>query len=932
MNNFRFVIPLAGAMAAAMMLSACMDESPWGSTSKETGTIDITLTADYSFDTSKPVFSRAEDDGSSAKDLSDYTTLPELDDFMITLVKKGEDDSTPVFKNTYADFKTFIGESKELGIGQYTITASYGDAAEQGFDKVYLEDSYTFSVLPNHTTEISLNPELKKSMVQVAYTQDFKDYMKSYTAKLTSGSSLIEFAGDNMDRAAFINPDEASIVVEFTTKHTDKSANVKIGTFAPVAKTLHLITFDISENENGFASISVNLDDSLTDEELTVDITEDLYSTPAPVVTPTGFESGVTYDMATRESSDGKQLSGVAMTVEARGGIKEAVLKVEGDADEKINLYNVSEESLNTLGIVAKGFYRQDGTSCMASLNLDAFVQNLTSQSGVYTISLNITDSNSQTCDPVSVTLNSKPVTVTESVNDDGSSVNAPVAYGANTATVSIDFNGSDPTAVVFMTPYGEATYDNNAVEVVPLTRAFDTNRCTYPLTLPGSSSLHEKVEIKAYYNDPVNPIAVIPIPVIVPSYSISDVDAFTTYAYLKVIPTNPSELRTIMENIKVRLNSTEYVIKDTNKTLEGGYGLITITDLSTSEKVGTEYEVSSSITGGDKWNDAHFNDNTASFTTEAKLRIPNGDFSSVIENGLKSSSDKTLNIGGTWYRLKKLNGDPNRIFQHISSFERDLPNDWSTINQLTAWEKSSNYNTWYVVPSSWVEGGEAVMRNVGYNHNGRNLNLTGSSGSTIYYCTDTPSEDELKKVAGEIFLGSYSVDDEGNGAKSEGISFTSRPSKITFDYEYSLGELEKEEKADQGYAYVEILDSSNKTIGSNKYHIDISVGTGTETIDFVYGKFGAKAAAIRVSFKSSNKSTDCISDISNKDVPIHIPKGTELNEGASTTDYDKTVDANMYKAVATGSILKIDNVTAHYDSAPAAASAPKRNYTKKRK
>lgn len=894
MRNFRFVIPLAGAMAASMMLSACMDESPWGSTSKETGTIDITLTADYSLDTSKPVFSRAEDDGSSAKDLSDYTTLPELDDFMITLVKKGEDDSTPVFKNTYAYFKSFIGESKELGVGQYTITASYGDAAEQGFDKVYLEDSYTFSVLPGHNTEISLKPELKKSMVQVAYTDDFKDYMKSYTAKLTSGSSLIEFAGDNMDRAAFINPDEASIVVEFITKHTDKSANVKIGTFAPVAKTLHLITFDISENENGFASITVNLDDSLTDEELTVDITEDLYSTPAPVVTPSGFESGVTYDMATLESSDGKQLSGVAMTVEARGGIKEAILKVEGDSEETIDLYAVSEESLNARGIVAKGFYQQDGTSCMATLDLNSFVNTLTP--GEYTISLTVVDSNSQTSDPISVTLNSKPVTVTESTNSDGTSVNAPVAYGARTAQVSIDFDGNDPTAVVFKTQDGNATYDKNAVVVESLTRAFDTKRCTYTLTLPESSSLRENVRIDAYYNGSTTPMANITLPVDVPAYSISDVDAFAHYAYLK-IDADPSVLALVTRNIKLKSDNTSLTISDRDEA----NGILTVTNLSDN----TSYSLKTSITGGEPTQQE-----SKSIVTEEAKSIPNGDFSNPGVLFKRSG----LTVGGDYKVVI--------TYHHTSSIELYLPEDWASINEKTAYSGASNQNTWFVVASSWLDTktdynnnsflGSGFMRNVGYSHNG--TSPKSKNGSIEYYNNSSPTEAELIPAAGELFLGTYSYD--GSENRKDGIDFKSRPQRISFKYKYAPI------NGDKGYAYIKLVGERGKIFGEKEYVLDDTQGSfvDSENIIFSYDDSKEKSIKLIVEFKSSKQDMP----------PIKIPTGKSLNENAGLGN--NTIDPNSYKAVATGSELWVDNVTAHYDSAPPVSPAPKRNHTKKRK
>lgn len=905
MRNFRSVIPLAGAMAASMMLTACMDESPWGSTSNETGTIDITLTTDYSFDTSKPVFTRAEGDGSTTKDLSDYTTLPALDQFMITLEQKGSADSQPVFKNTYDKFKDFIGESKELAIGQYTITASCGDPSEQGFDKPYLEDSYTFSVLPNHTTEISLKPELKNSMVQVAYTQDFIDYMKSYTAKLTSGASPIEFSGDNAGRAAFVNPNEASIVVEFVTKYTDKSANVQIGKFAPVAKTLHLITFDVAQNDNGFASITVNLNDDLTDEVLSVDITDDLYTASAPVITPSGFVSGVTYDWTTRKDVTGKEsFTGASMIVEAKGGIKEANLVVEGTASQTIDLYNTTESDLNARGIIAKGFYKQDGTACMATLDLNQFVQNLTTTPGEYTISLTVVDSNSQTNDPVSVTLNSKPVTATESV-ENGTSVNAPVAYGANTATVSIDFNGSDPTAVVFKTQDGDATYDENAVVVESLTRAFDTKRCTYTLTLPESSSLCENVRIDAYYNGSTTPMANITLPVDVPAYSISDVDAFAHYAYLK-IDADPSVLALVTRNIKLKSGNTNLTISDRDEA----NGILTVTNLSDN----TPYSLKTSITGGEPTQQE-----SKSIVTEEEKSIPNGDFLKPADNCLKI--DK-ITVGGKWYSSWV------HSTYHYSSIIYDLPENWETINNVTASKDAKNMCSWYVVASSWLDNGRGFMRNVGYNNNGKDI--SDSSGThTDHYCRTSPDDGDLLKAAGVLSLGSYDF----TSGVSEGILFDGRPDRITFDYEYhNYAEFDadysnKKDKNtytfdDQGYAYVELFDIGGASVVEKIF--DLDSGSGTKSIPINYEKFGnIKISKLKVVFKSSKGS-----------VPIHIPKDEELSEGDNNAlnTSSKTFDANQYHALARGSELWVDNVTAHYDEVPPVSSAPKRNYTKKGK
>lgn len=203
-------------------------------------------------------------------------------------------------------------------------------------------------------------------------------------------------------------------------------------------------------------------------------------------------------------------------------------------------------------------------------------------------------------------------------------------------------------------------------------------------------------------------------------------------------------------------------------------------------------------------------------------------------------------------------------------------------------------------------------MRNVGYNHNGTVPSKSGGSFNTKYYCENSPSADQLVSAAGEMFLGTYSFN--GSETRKDGIAFASRPSSISFDYSYTL----KNGNADNGYAHAEVVDADGKTIGSSE-PFAIPTGTGSKTITFNYQKFGGKAAYLKVCFKSSNQATP----------PIHIPTGEELNESQGLGS--KTISANNYHAVATGSELLIDNVTANYTTSGTANAAKRKNTTKKR-
>lgn len=190
---------------------------------------------------------------------------------------------------------------------------------------------------------------------------------------------------------------------------------------------------------------------------------------------------------------------------------------------------------------------------------------------------------------------------------------------------------------------------------------------------------------------------------------------------------------------------------------------------------------------------------------------------------------------------------------------------------------------------------------------------------NTNYYCTNTPSESDLIHAAGEVFLGTYLFN--GSESRVNGTAFSSRPSSISFDYSYSL----KNGKADNGLAYVEVLDASGNVIGSaDPFLISETSETLTKTINIKYVKFGGKAATLKLGFKSSNQSNP----------PIYIPQGSELSEGVTviTSESNRTIATNGYHALATGSMLTIDNVKANYTlPAAAAAGAPKRKASNKR-
>ena len=811
--------------------------------------------------------------------------MPTSADFKVKLEKA--DGSYSKTWSSFSDFKDEAATST-FNTGAYTLTAYYGEKGTQDFEAPYFEASSSFTVLSDKTQEVNLEAELKNSMVKINYTQAFKDYMSNFYALVhTEGRTDDIVYGMVESRPAFVEPNNANVTVYFTTKDKGHSSSVSLGEFAPAAKTLHNITFDITENQNGTASLEVSFDETLEEENISIDLTDELFTTPAPVITCEGFSNGETIDMLEGTGS-GVTLK---MNVKAEGKIKSAVLTVESDNytpewGAEYDLCKAFEDNkvsmIQKAGIDAIGFgFTGQPTDMDGFLTLTDFGKSL--PNGVHTISLKVTDQTGKVSEPAVVILNSEEISI--------DMVGEPtIVYGSGQAVITLDYNGINPDSDISFMAIGSDGYYTAAkiisCEENTATRAFEKKRYVYTVELPVTTKSSIGIQV---YHKQTKLVGEFQVPVTVPAYQIAEYDAFCKYAYLKITTpdsTDPSVLAAVINNLYIKGNGNELNIA----SRDASNGIVTLSGLTPA----TTYALTSSITG-DAWN------NNVSFTTETELGIPNGDFKApgaLLER-------KDLQVGGK-YKVSPVD------YHHTSSISRTLPADWATVNDLTAWSGSSNKNTWFIVPSSWLETETEMgyMRNVGYNHAGSTPSTSGGAFNTKYYCENAPSE--LVHAAGELFLGTYSFN--GTESRTEGIAFASRPQSISFEYEYAPIE------EDKGYAMIKVLDAGGSELGGKV--LDLESGADTETIELNYGKFGNKAATLIVTFKSSNQGAKA---------PINIPTGTSLNEGQGLGN--KTIDANSYHAVATGSVLKIDNVTAHYGDAPGItpAAAPKRK-TNKRK
>ena len=828
---------------ACLGFAACSEDNPWRGSEGEGG-ISLKLQTSVDVRDAVPLLR------SGAPQLE----APDAADFSVSL----ENIATEELKtwNTLTDFNS----QSSFPTGSYTLTAFYGSMEEEGFEKPFFSGSTEITVLEARQTDVELTASLANSMVSIEYTDAFKDYFLSYTPTVHSeGHSYIEFASDET-RPAFIAPGEVSLTIDVTNP-SGKSVTLQPASFPAEARHHYHITFDVNRGPQGDNQLQIVFDDSLVTEDVTIDLTEELFSSPAPAVNAEGFTDG-----AVLEALEGNPLKDtVRFNVIARGGITSAILTVAGDNftpafGNEIDLVKATpaqQEQISALGIKVLGLYKNPQS--LAYVDLTNFAGHL--PEGKASVSLVVKDAFTRVSKPLTVNFTNVPVELSAA---DGSAI-----LGVGEAAIEVAYNGLEPEKnITFKALNRAGVYQDCevlSVQESALTRSFESKNYIFTVKLPDTA--HEVIPVKVYFGGKEK--AQVNVEVSIPEYEI-DVDAFGTYARVKVLPVNPSELAVVTNSLRLTLNGQNVKESDMNRNPESG--IITLNGLNPT----TSYTLAHDLVNTPS-------DKKRSFTTEALTALTNGDFSAT-HNAINQSN---VEVGGKYsYTV---------AYQATSNIIRDEADGWATINAKTCWfDCPGAKNTWFQVPSTYAEGGEVVLRNVAYDHNGvKPAGMPTGFGKTYWYNTNVPAFTNF--AAGELFLGSYAFN--GNEERVEGVEFGSRPTSLSFDYAYAP------EGNDNAEAEVSVLDASGAVIASGIAVLESSASMKGVSISLAGYPFGKKAAKIKVGFRSSNGSA-----------PVHIPQGSELSEGFGSFNFgNKNLGDNNYHAVATGSVLRIDNVKLNY-------------------
>lgn len=865
MKSFSFGCIFCTA-SALLALASCAGEAPWGSGSGE-GSIKLDLAANNDVTAAVP----------AVRAVSSEIATPPVADFQVKVTK-----SDGSYSQTFSNVKEFV-EKQSYTVGTYEIEAWYGEPESQGF---VTGDDYQYAyyygkvtdvtVIEGKTTDVNLSVSLANSVIAIEYTEAFKKYFADWqTSVQTDGHEPVNLGGS--EGLCYVVPGNVNIIIDAELQN-GKNLKLNPATFVIEPRHMYKMRYNVYNGEVGGIAkdqLVIEFDESLNEEAIKIDLSDELENTPAPVVRPEGFENGQSF-----VTQSGTPFSGeVKFNVSAMGGIKEANLTVVSDTYKPgflqngvIDLCKASSQNqsdMQAAGINAVGFFRNPGE--MAQLDLTELCRAL--PAGQHEFIFQVKDNYDQINEPVSVTIASIPVEMAMTA--------APAPFGEGYVDVTVSYNGPDPTApgsnpFSFRCQGNYGFVDSNILSITKKesTRAFESHDYIYRISVPDVD--RDEFEIRGFFGEEsgAGPDMTTNAQFVYPDYQVQ-LDPMTQKLRINVVNDDPKKKLLFFHKLRVFIDGTR--LKEGEFTRDEPTGLIAIYDLEPS----TQYRVQTTLQSAE--NATKFGSDETITTTPASP-VPNGDFSETAE-----TINKKIRVGGEWLC--------GAITYHTDcQFRYSEPTGgWASLNKKTFYEKSNPQNSWFMVASTYMEENSVVVRTVGYNHNGTVPGKTGDFWSTKHYNTSAPDYSSgFERCSGELFLGKYNFD--GTEDREDGVAFDARPTSLMFNYKY-----EPQQAVSRGSAEVIIYaEDGNTVINQRKIYLYKTDGMVDGKIILHRYPFGVKPGKICIRFLSSDLEAG-------NNIETKVPTGSALDEGKGLNNND--IGENSAHAISVGSVLTVSNL-----------------------
>lgn len=843
------------SLLCAGLVSCAKDEAQ----SSLKGRIDVRVNTDQSL----------SDDVSRA---AGEVTEPDLKDFALTIASADGEVS-----NSWDSFEKF--EPVFVEVGTYTVTASYGEAESEGFDALSYLGSTNVEVRKDETAEATVTCTINKAKVSVSYTDDFKKYFSSYSAYVSSSKgNKVTYTADET-RGAYFVPGDLSLFLELTREGISQKITLNPKNFTAEVKHEYRLTMDVDAST---ASLNIIFNDNPASEEnVSINISDEALNAAPPVFTPYGFKSGTPLEVLEGETVSDK----LEAYLNAPAGLSKCELTTVSEAlkaqgwPEKVDLMKLTEEQaqkLTELGLSTRGLgANHDKIALIDFRKVLSHLYCVADGNDTHVFTLKATDALTKVSDDLVLNVTTR---------NNGFAITLPesVPYGVDTMTVSLNLEG-DPSKVTFWYMFMNAWQEFTAKQVNIQQPGAEANKYAVTLTYPMPLNYTEtNVKFKAEYrNKRFEGEVRVDDPELTLSLKNGDADVWATKAYLQVTASAKSRAsRTISSStVEIQYKEGEEWIVWPHQSYDAETGLFLLTGLGegATETEGVPYTLRAVYKRG---REVVATSGEISVTTEPKAQVGNA--------GFEEWSHSVIQAYG-WLPGKK----DIWVFYPYQDGEADK---W--------WDTKNTYTTQSLATDSWmyamfpgtVPVAESAIWGASQHlneHDGQALSTSAHTGNNAAEITTVGWGDNnwsglgngtQYHTAGSLFIGTY---DLSGKTESLGHVFTSRPAKVSFQYRFYSYNNESAE------AFAILYDVNKNEIGKGELIISQT------TNEYVAGEIpvtysgNKKAGYITIVFHSSTLGEDALTK------PVH----------GSDDDWRGNGDSRHI-----GNILTVDDVELIYE------------------
>ncbi len=819
------------SLMLAGLVSCSKDE---GSSSFE-GRIDVRVSADQSL---SDAVSRA----------SEEEAVPETKDFALTI-----ESADGKVSNSWNSFEKF--QPVSVAVGTYNVTASYGDANAEGFEALSYLGSTSVEVRKDETAEASVTCTINKAKVSISYTDDFKSYFSSYSAYVTSSKGNKVTYAANETRGAYFVPGDLGVYLEVTRQGVSQKVTLNPKNFTAEVKHEYRLTMDVDAST---ASLNIIFNDNPASEQnVEINISDEALNAPAPVFTAHGFTSGTAIEVVEGATVSDK----LEAYLNASSGLATCELITASEAlkaqgwPESVDLMNLTAEQsqkLTELGLVTRGLgANHDKIATVDFQKVIPYLYCTSEGNTTHTFTLRATDL---------LTKVSKDLVLSVTTRSNGFAITLPeeVPYGSSTMTVGLTLEG-DASQVKFYYMYMGA-WQPFATENINIQQGTEANKYTVTLTYPNTQiDTDAGVSFKAVYGaKKVEQTVKVGDPDLTLSLKNGDASVWATKAYLQVTASAKSRAsRTISSStVEIQYKDGKTWKAWPHQSYDSEKNEFLLTEMGGElGGAGVSYTIRAAYQRGGE--DSSFS-NELSFTTEAKAQVGNAGFESWHADNFQFTATLAGKHDREWYL--PWNTNESDIWWAVNSKK-------TMLSECTKW----NYDFKVFPTVSWSSSNKSEGE--------KSMQI--ATVATGAWAT-AGGGGVVESHAGEIWIGT--ANDNGDHV-SDGHSFVSRPSSMSFWYQYSPV------KSETFYMKVELKANDGTLLASNEIANGAAETGGTVvTLPFKYLDEGKKVSSIYMVFKSSTASSP------------------GFNRNATMEIAGKDQTSNI------GSVLRIDDIKLNYE------------------